>query len=213
MKNTNYYIVHGWMINELGLKGNDLLIYAIIYGFSQDGSSEFTGSLNYLVKFVNSTKQTIINSLKHLTEIGALRKTERPINGQNFPTYMAIVPDFTSSQNFLLGGQKSLTGDSQKIIPNNNTINNNSIIEQNDPKESFKLKLYTKWTEEEFKASIQDARETRASDQKRTSFSKEMLNDFFMYWKAPTPKAGVRKFQSEKSWDTMQRLNTWQKRS
>lgn len=201
------------MLNELGLKGNDLFIYAIIYGFSQDEESEFTGSLSYLVKCINSTKQTVINSLKHLVEIKAIRKTDRILNGQNFPTYSAIVPDFTSGQNFLLGGQKIITGDSQKIIPNNNTINNNSNNEQNDPKESFKLKLYTKWTEEEFKASIQDAREVRASDPKRPSFSKDMLNDFFLYWKAPTPKVGVRKFQAEKSWDTMQRLNTWQKRS
>ena len=33
----NYVAIQGWMITDLNLKGNDLLIYAVIYGFSQDG--------------------------------------------------------------------------------------------------------------------------------------------------------------------------------
>ena len=35
IKNENYVLIQGWMINELKLKGNELLIYALIYGFSQ----------------------------------------------------------------------------------------------------------------------------------------------------------------------------------
>ena len=34
MENNNYINIQGWMINNLGLKGNALVIYAIIYGFS-----------------------------------------------------------------------------------------------------------------------------------------------------------------------------------
>ena len=41
----NYYQVSGWMLNRLHLKGTELQIYAIIYGFSQDGESKITGSL------------------------------------------------------------------------------------------------------------------------------------------------------------------------
>lgn len=47
MKDTSYFVVQGWMCNQLGLKGNDLLIFAIIYGFSRDGSSQFNGSLSF----------------------------------------------------------------------------------------------------------------------------------------------------------------------
>ena len=36
VKNENYLVIQGWMITELKLKGNELLIYAIIYGFSQN---------------------------------------------------------------------------------------------------------------------------------------------------------------------------------
>ena len=37
MINPNaYYTVQGWMLSDLGLKGNALAAYAIIYGFSQE---------------------------------------------------------------------------------------------------------------------------------------------------------------------------------
>ena len=48
IKNENYITIQGWMINELGLKGNSLIIYANIYGFSQNNDCEFIGSANYL---------------------------------------------------------------------------------------------------------------------------------------------------------------------
>ena len=57
--NDKYISIQGWMVEELKLKGNDLLVYAIIYGFSQDNQSEFTGSLSYLARWCNSTKNGI----------------------------------------------------------------------------------------------------------------------------------------------------------
>ena len=50
--------------NLLGML--ELNIYAIIYGFSQDNGSEFTGSLQYLCDFTGATKPTIIKALKTL---------------------------------------------------------------------------------------------------------------------------------------------------
>ena len=48
MKDENYFVCSGWMINKLGLSGNELTAYAVIYGFSQDGESSFSGSLKYI---------------------------------------------------------------------------------------------------------------------------------------------------------------------
>lgn len=44
IKPNSYYSIQYWMINELGLKGLELSIYAIIYGFSRDHCGAFTGS-------------------------------------------------------------------------------------------------------------------------------------------------------------------------
>lgn len=66
VKENSYLHIEAFMVNELKLKGNELLIYAIIYGSSQDGQSQFTGSLQYLADWTNSTKQGVIKCLKNL---------------------------------------------------------------------------------------------------------------------------------------------------
>ena len=55
IKNGNFIIIQGWMITELHLSGNELLIYAAIFGFSQDGKSNFEGSRQYLAEWCNAS--------------------------------------------------------------------------------------------------------------------------------------------------------------
>lgn len=78
--NENYISVQGWMINELHLKGNELLIYACIYGFSQKDDQVFNGGLKYLADWTSSTKQGVIKCLKSLQEKGYISKEEHFIN-------------------------------------------------------------------------------------------------------------------------------------
>lgn len=90
MINPNaYYTVQGWMISELGLKGNALAAYAIIYGFSQDGASEYSGSARYLCEWLGCSRSTVMEVLKKLTETGLLVKREIYKNGVMFCTYTA----------------------------------------------------------------------------------------------------------------------------
>jgi len=63
-----YYQVSGWMTTKLGLKGLKRELYAIIYGFTQDGQNEFSGSLTYLAEWLDVSKQTVINNLQELVE-------------------------------------------------------------------------------------------------------------------------------------------------
>lgn len=39
IRDSNYVVIQGWMITRLGLKGNELMIYAVIYGFTQNGET------------------------------------------------------------------------------------------------------------------------------------------------------------------------------
>lgn len=89
VKNENYVNIAGWMINDLHLKGNELLIYAIIYGFSQAENQTFSGSLQYLADWTNSTKQGVIKNLKSLVEKNYIGKRENVINGVKFCEYYA----------------------------------------------------------------------------------------------------------------------------
>lgn len=73
-----YVVIHSFMVDELGLKGNELMIFAIIYGFSQDGESFFKGSLSYLREWTGATKATVIRALKSLIEKGYIEKIGYP---------------------------------------------------------------------------------------------------------------------------------------
>ena len=87
IRNDNYYVVHGWMRNNLNLSGIDLDIYAIIYGFSQDNEAEFTGSLQYLCEFTGASKPTVINSLKRLIDDQYIIKRTEVVNNVTLNRY------------------------------------------------------------------------------------------------------------------------------
>ena len=90
IKDGNFMVIQSWMIKYLNLKGNDLLIYAIIYGFSQDNESKFTGSLQYLADWTNSTKQGVIKSLKNLLDKKLIFKKEEYKNNIKFVDFYII---------------------------------------------------------------------------------------------------------------------------
>ncbi|MGJ1417634.1 helix-turn-helix domain-containing protein [Sphingobacterium multivorum] len=87
MKDTGYIQIQGWMINHLSLKPNELIAFAIIFGFSQDKVSYFTGSLKYLENAINVSKGTVISILKTLIERELILKRSNTINGVTFNDY------------------------------------------------------------------------------------------------------------------------------
>ncbi len=71
----NFVTIQGWMRTGLGLKGNDLLVYAAIYGFSQKEDQWFTGGQQYLAELCGSPVRTIRRNLKNLEELGLIEAT------------------------------------------------------------------------------------------------------------------------------------------
>ena len=128
LRDENYYQIQGWMINRLGLKGVTLSVYAIIYGFSQDGENEYTGSLQYLCDFTGgTTKPTIIKALRELVEKQYILRREEFVNGVQFNKYRINLPllkNFNGgSKEILTGAVKNLNGGSKEILPNNKEDN------------------------------------------------------------------------------------------
>ena len=70
IKEKNYINILSWMVLDLGLKGNELIVYAIIFGFSQDGDSWYKGGLNYICEWLGCSKPTAISLLKKLLDCG-----------------------------------------------------------------------------------------------------------------------------------------------
>lgn len=130
IKDSNYILVQGWMVTDLHLKGNELLVFAIIHGFSQDGENRFTGSLQYLADWTSATKQGVMKNLKSLVEKGYICKEEKHINGVKFCEYYST--QFNRVLNSVEQGIKlSLTGGIKQSLTNNKDINNKNNNKDN----------------------------------------------------------------------------------
>jgi hypothetical protein len=76
VKNENYINIQGWMVNQLGLKGNKLTLYALIYGFSQDGENEYKASFKYIGKALGVTDRQAVNIINWLVDNNYIIKTQ-----------------------------------------------------------------------------------------------------------------------------------------
>ena len=148
MKSENYLVIQGWMITELKLKGNELMVYALIYGFSQDGSS-FTGSLQYIADWCNGTKQGVIKNLKNLVDKGLLKKKTKVLNGVTFCEYYATEFNGGVKQSST-GGATEFNGGVKQSLTNNiiNKIDYNidNNIEADEILTLFNLTQKSKYT-------------------------------------------------------------------
>lgn len=125
VQNENYVVIQGWMLNDLKLKGNELIVYAIIYGFTQIEGQLFNGSLQYLADWTNSTKQGVVKNLKSLIEKGLIMKNDKYINGVKFCEYYTT--KFNMVCNKVDGGmQQSLIPPIQQSLTNNIDLDNTS---------------------------------------------------------------------------------------
>ena len=98
VKDNNFIAIQGWMRTKLNLKGNELLIYALIYGFSQDGNSSFKGSRKYIADWCGCSLDTVDRSLGSLINKGLLVKYPHTDDyGNRLVDYVAIQPTYTAT--------------------------------------------------------------------------------------------------------------------
>lgn len=127
LKDENYYQISGWMLNRLNLKGVELQVFAIIYGFSQDGESIFSGSLSYLGEWVGASRPTIIKALKDLVSKNYITKETLLVNNVTFNRYKANM----STIEDLRGSKETLQGSKETLLNNNIHNNTNTLSKDN----------------------------------------------------------------------------------
>ena len=181
MKDSNYILIQGFMINQLNLKSNELLLFAIIYGFSQDESSEFTGSINYLCSCLSCSRNTVIKGLKSLLEKELITKKQETKNNITFNKYSVIDGVV---QKLTKGSAKTAQGGSAKTAPNNTNINNTNINKRILEFEKSLIPFVN-------------------------IYKKQMLREFSDYWCEYSD--GDKKFrkEKEKTFGLKRRLATW----
>lgn len=99
IKDNNFIAIQGWMRTQLNLKGYELIVYAIIYGFSQDENSKFSGTRRYLAEWCGCSMRTVDNTLSSLLAKRLIVKHEKYVNGVRVCDYTAIPPEIAAQQN------------------------------------------------------------------------------------------------------------------
>ena len=138
-KKLGYIHIEGWMREELDLKGNELLVYALIHGFSQEEQGCFFGSLDYISRMCGCTRPTAIETLKKLRERGLIHKREIVENNVKMCQYTALQGGSKEIlpvvKNIDRGSKEILLGGSKEILPNNKTLNedNSKTKSENTP--------------------------------------------------------------------------------
>lgn len=120
MAKGQYVHIERFMVDDLGLSGNELITYAIVHGFSQDGESWFTGSAAYIAGWCGCRKQAALANLSKLVEKGLIEKREHVTNGVHLCDYRAVVTEHESVppvRKTYRGGTENVPGGGTKSVP------------------------------------------------------------------------------------------------
>ena len=129
----NYIQIEGWMANKLHLVGNELIIYALVYGFSQIENHTFHGSLQYICDWTSISKNSCISNLKKLVDKKLIIKNEKEINGVKFCEYSANLNSIQETcipiQETCIPIQETCTN---ILVDNKEDIIDNSILDKSN---------------------------------------------------------------------------------
>lgn len=122
MKDNSYVVIQSFMLNDLHLKGNELIVYAVIYGYTQDGQHWYYGTRGHLAEWCGATKGTVTNCLNSLMEKGFIERREVQRPGYVEIQYQA--KNCPTLPNFDRGDGKNSTAPIPKIGTYNNKEDN-----------------------------------------------------------------------------------------
>lgn len=88
-KFTNYIVIQPWMFSNLKLSGNEAIVFAIVYGFSQDGKSWYRGGSYYIEQTTPFTQRTAKTHLWTLEKMGVIEMQKETVNGVDRNIYRA----------------------------------------------------------------------------------------------------------------------------
>lgn len=99
VKDNNFIAIQGWMRTKLNLKGYELIVFALIYGFSQDGESSFSGTRRYITEWCGCSMRTVDNTLASLLSKQLIIKREKYVNGVRSCDYTATPAELAARKN------------------------------------------------------------------------------------------------------------------
>lgn len=185
-----HFTITEMMTRELGLKGSELLVYAVINGYSQKEQGCFYGSHSWLAWLLNMHPDTVNCTLKNLVKKGLITKRDIILDGTRrceYTTRKIRVPENSEypENSAEAPGKSGYTNikDNKDITPN--------------PKARTREELQAEFrTECEFYIP---------------QYGPAMIEAFIDYWGAPLQNTKTPKllWQDQRTWDLAARLRTW----
>ena len=117
-----WHIVITEEMRALGLSGNDLVVFALINGFSQNGQGCFYGSLSYICETCGIARRTAVYILQELVEKGLITKSETMQNGVKYVAYQVSAKSAQVVQKLHLGSAEIAPKNKKDIKINKDTI-------------------------------------------------------------------------------------------
>lgn len=118
-----YITIQQEMRDDLGLKGNELIVFAFLNGYSQEGQGCYYGSLSHLQRVCGiASRQTAIDVLKSLMAKGYISKTENQFNGIKVVSYSVCPKVRQDVQKMDRGCPENGHNNKEDININNNSL-------------------------------------------------------------------------------------------
>ena len=84
-------VIEDWMIEEIGLKGLDLLAFAIIHGCTQKGDGCWHGGYDRLSKRIGGKQRGTIDAINRLVKDGKIVKFDATIDGRQVKAFRSAL--------------------------------------------------------------------------------------------------------------------------
>lgn len=94
-----HFIIEFFWMSKLGLKGNELRLYALIYSYSQDKQGGFFGSIEYIKQRLSISRRAVFNLLQSLVERELIEKIVTMNGNITMYTYEIVPNKYTGAEN------------------------------------------------------------------------------------------------------------------
>lgn len=194
--NEKFVVISEFMVDKLKLKGVELIVYAVIYGFSQDGESVFSGSQSYLAKWANASTRSVRLALTSLVEKGLITKFDKSVNGVSVAEYAVcdfhlldeekisyVRKNFPTSEEIISYGAEKIS--SNNIVYNIDNINKKEIYKEKSEDEASEASGERKQRSNEDEGEANESGTNEENEEKEKSSAKKkesVLADNFKEW-------------------------------
>lgn len=113
-----FVTIQSWMITELKLKRNEIMIFAIIYGTSQNGAGFFYGTKEYLCEWTGYKKRQVQQILANLVKKKYLKRDKMMKNNIEYTIY------YVSEDILKIGCDNNRNNNKKNNNNNKNRFNN-----------------------------------------------------------------------------------------